>query len=107
LELLKAGGQGQSSASREPSYPSAWDEVNFKCVPLQEGEDLGSAEVRITDVSIFENISPTTTFPRLMKALENHRPFPIRSGFETSICGKHKKYSPQVVDQFYQFFHGM
>lgn len=44
LELLKAGGQG-SNLQRTKEYPTQWSDVNFKCVPLQEGEFVGAAEV--------------------------------------------------------------
>lgn len=40
--------RGKKVMSKVIARPSRWDEVQFRAIPLQEGEDVGSAEVTFT-----------------------------------------------------------
>lgn len=45
LQLLRNTNAAGAGLEKEVKRPRTWGEVNFKCVPLQEGEDDGNADV--------------------------------------------------------------
>lgn len=45
MALLKSSGANGPKIERDAKRARCWAEINFKCIPLQEGEDDESAEI--------------------------------------------------------------